>query len=304
MKNLTILLLVVFVFTACKNEENKENVSQNGKIEITDDLGVKIVLEKTPEKIISLAPNLTEIVFAAGAGDKLIADTRFCNYPPAADTLPEVGDLLTINFEKITAMQPDLILVTIEGNSKDNYDRLTELGHTVFVSNPRDYEGIKKTVRDIAYITGNKSVADSLCDEWDKDIKRIIKDVPEGEDQPVVMFMAAANPIMLAGVNTFVNEYLKLLNLRNIAEGVDLNYPVFSREKIMETDPDYIFYPGMEKNVRESVLDLYPEWKNLSAFRNGNFHTLDPDLFYRPGPRFTKALDTLKSKINLLPRHQ
>jgi len=297
MRNLFTLVLSLILFFACKNEQNEDkNENLPGSYSVVDDLGDTLTFDSPPQKIITLAPNLTEILFAVGAGDRLIADTKYCNFPEAAKKLPKAGDLLTINYELVASLKPDLILMTIEGNTKDVYDRLKESGNNVFISNPRDYNGIKKTVKDIAAITGNPGIADSLFTEWDGRLEKIKSDTPD-PDGLQVMFMVSANPIMLAGKNTFVNEYLKMLGLRNIADEVELNYPIFSRERIFEVDPDYIFYPGMEKNVRENVLNLYPEWNDLTSIKKGNFFTLDPDLFYRPGPRFIDALDTLKTKV-------
>lgn len=298
MTHRTVLILMAFlILSACSKKEQNEISTENSGYYVIDDLGDTLRFNTPPGAIITLAPNLTEILFALGEGDKLVGNTKYCNYPPEATNIQNVGDLLTVNYELISTIKPDLIFITIEGNKKEVYDRLKQLGNKVFISNPRDYEGIKKTVSDIAQIMQKSEIADSLIVVWDEDVKRCVSHNYQS-DSLNVMFMVSANPVMLAGENTFVNEYLKILGLRNIAEGVPMNYPVFSREKIYEIDPDYIFYPGMEKNVMENVVGLYPEWKNLKVFKEGKFITLDPDLFYRPGPRFTKALSKLTEVID------
>ncbi|GJQ64200.1 MAG: ABC transporter substrate-binding protein [Melioribacteraceae bacterium] len=291
-------ILLFFYLSGCDNtNQDKSNDIKSGELAVVDDLGDTLYFNQPPAKIVTLAPNLTEIIYALGAGDRLVGNTKFCNYPPEAVDIQNVGDLLTVNYELISAIKPDLIFITIEGNKKEVYDRLKQLGNKVFISNPRDYEGIKKTLSDIALITGKTHIADSLIKVWDQDVEKC-RSANFYKNSLNVMFMVSANPVMLAGENTFVNEYLKMLGLKNIAVGVPMNYPLFSREKIYDIDPDFIFYPGMEKNVKENVVGLYPEWRELRVFREDNFITLDPDLFYRPGPRFTEALKELKNVID------
>ena len=141
-------IILLLLSTGCENKiENSEAANY-----ISDDLYKRLDIEISPKKIVSLAPNLTELLFELGVGNKIIGNTSYCNFPDSAKNIPKVADLLTVNLEIIVALQPDLIFITAEGNSKSEYEKLVNLGFKVFVSNPRDYKGIKKTMLDMGKI--------------------------------------------------------------------------------------------------------------------------------------------------------
>ncbi len=268
----------------------------NGTVVLKDDLGHKITFTKPPEKVVTLAPNLTEMIFALGCGHKIIANTTYCNYPPEAKGKTKVGDLISVDYEKITELSPDLILMTVEGNKKNTYHKLKELGFKIFVSNPRNYAGIKKTFKDIAKIFRLESKADSIIHAWDKEVA-FIRRSAEKPNKPKTMFVVSLTPLMLAGKNTFVNEYLKLCALKNIADDSPLNYPIFSREEVVKRNPEIIILPQNQFKSKEELLSLYPEWSGLKAIKENKIITVNQDLFFRPGPRFVEALSILYKKI-------
>ncbi len=297
MKKISLILILFLLLTACSDTPDK---SSQGKISITDDLGNNIILNKIPQKVISLAPNLTEIVYSLDAGDKLVGNTKYCNYPAEANNVEKIGDLLTVDYEKIIRIKPDLILQTIEGNKKEVYDKLVSLGFNVFISNPRDFDGIKKTMKDVSVLLNKKALADSMIQDWNKQYIEITSD--ELFEEKNAVFLVSVTPIMVAGENTFLNTFLKSLGIKNIAEGININYPVFSREEILIKNPDFILYPDMGGGDIDNIKDAYPEWKDLKAFRNNHIVFLNADLYYRPGPRYIKALNDLKLKLKELFR--
>ena len=158
MKKIIIIILSILFLAACRKQEIKpttENI-------VTDDLGKSFNINSEIQKIISLAPNLTEILFSLNVGNEIVGDTKYCNYPDSAKNIEKVGDLLTIDAEKIISLQPDIIFITVEGNSRSDYEKLKSLGMKVFVSNPRSYSGIKKTLLDISKIVHKEKIADRL----------------------------------------------------------------------------------------------------------------------------------------------
>ncbi len=290
---LLFTLLIIILLVSCKQDVPENEISNNF---ITDDLGNKIDLQNTPSRIISLAPNLTEFIYELGLEDKLIGNTLYCNYPDEANDITKVGDLLTIDLEKIVTLKPDIIFITVEGNTKDNYNKLIELGLTVFVSNPRDFRGIRKTTRDIAKIFGRDAAAESKIDMWQKRIDHVsekCKDKPSAK----TMFLVSLNPIMLAAKNTFVNGFLEVCNLENVTGDVEINYPFFNREDILERNPEIIIHTQENILSIEDVIKTYPEWSSLDAVKNERIYYVDPDLFHRPGPRYADAAEMLYSKL-------
>ena len=290
-KQVFTILIFSFLLVSCGNN-NKQSA---GKNTVTDDLGNIFTFEKAPQRIISLAPNLTEMLFSLGLESRLVGNTMYCNYPPQAQKIEKVGDMLTFNFEKIVLLKPDLIFITVEGNTKSTYDKFHELGLKVFVSNPRNYEGIRKTYSDLGKIFGITEKTIPALAKWDSTLQSIKKS--HSLQNKTAMFLVELRPIMIAGMNTFINEYMQFCGLKNIAVDSKLNYPIFNREEILKRDPDYIIYPTGGSDTIDMLKDAYPEWKQLKAIKNNNVIFIDRDLYLRPGPRFIDALADLSNQL-------
>ncbi len=294
LKNYVILLLLaVLLLWACTQ---KQEVNLSKPNEIVDDLGYKHSFETTPGTIITLAPSLTEMIFELELGDKLIGNTTYCNFPPESDSIQKVGDMLSINHELLLKLNPGIILITMEGNTKDTFDKIKSLGLKVFISNPRTYAGIKKTFRDLGKIFNRNEVIESKIEQWDTRVDSI-KSLSEKHDSMLAMFLVSLQPIMAAGKSTFINEFLSFCNLRNITADLEANYPFLSREEILKRNPQVILHTEHSYKQNVNVTELYPEWKNVDAIKNSRVYYLDPDLYFRPGPRFVIALEKLNELV-------
>jgi len=291
-KLLLTILFSLFTFLACS--ENKE--SQPTKNFVTDDLHKKIEIELSPQKVITLAPNLTELVFELGEGNKIIGNTKYCNYPDSAKKIENVADLLSVNLEKIIDLQPDLIFITAEGNSKADYNKLLNLGFKVFVSNPRNFAGIKKTMLDMGKIFKVSEKAEAIVNNWNMRIDSV-KKTHEQIVAGSVMFLISTNPIYSVGKNTFVHQILTFAGLENITTDTDVNYPLLNREEILVRNPSYILLYETNNNDVQEILKAYPEWNTLSAVINDRVFFINADLFSRPGPRFVDAVEKLNQMI-------
>lgn len=302
MKNSILIIFAVF-FSALVISCNKsnENNSADSLITITDDLQIEHKFEFNPKSVITLAPNLTEMVYALDAGNKLIGNTFYCNYPPDALNVEKVGDMISFDLEKIVSLNPDIIFLTVEGNTKSAYEKLIDLGLNVFVSNPRDYAGIKKSFTDMAEILNKKSLADSIIQNWDK--RMSANKAKLGTDKPKAVFLVSYSPLMLAGENTFINEIMKNSGLENLANLTGMNYPIFNREEILKLNPELIITTDAETIFEKNILGLYPEWENISALENGGVITINADVYYRPGPRFIEAVEDLTNQVLRLETH-
>lgn len=290
-----IFFIAALVFVGCSKQDSSQNAMERF---ITDDLGNQFVLDTIPKRIITLAPNLSEIVYDLNLQKYLIGNTLYCNYPPEAQTVEKVGDMLTFNFEKILTLKPDLIFITVEGNTKETYDKFRDLGLKLFVSNPRDFEGIKKTCSDLGKIFKIEEDVNKKISDWDSTIVYVKRESEKTGNQ-TAMFLIEAKPTMLAGKNTFINQYLEMCGLKNIAEKSPMNYPIFNREEILKSDPDFIIYPTEKGKHIPNLKNLYPEWRGLKAIKNNRVVFVDRDLYMRPGPRFAEAVKDLYTKIHL-----
>lgn len=280
-------LIFLSILLGCSQEQRKE---KSAGIFVKDDLNVTVNFDNPPKRIVSLAPSLTEMIYKIDYDKFLIGNTLYCNFPDDAKSKEKVGDMLTIDFEKIISLKPDLILISVEGNNKSAYDKLNELGLKTFVSNPRNYEGIKKTYLDLGKIFGKDNAAEQQVSKWER-IVNTIKNNSDSAKSKTVMFLISLNPLMLAGKHTFINEYIDFCGFKNIADDVEMNYPVFNREEVLKRNPDYIVFAGSGAMAIDQIANAYPEWKNINAVKNNNIISVDADMYLRPGPRFITALE-------------
>ncbi|HEX2866995.1 MAG TPA: cobalamin-binding protein [Ignavibacteriales bacterium] len=293
-KLIFIAIFIGFLAFSCSKKQENPLKSANP---VKDDLGVTVPFDQVPKRIVSLAPNLTEMIYSLGMGSRLVGNTLYCTYPPEARKVAKVGDMLTIDYEKILSLKPDLILITVEGNAKDSYTKLKNLGLRVFVSNPRNFQGIKKTYADLGQIFMKRPEADSTINFWQAQYDSVTSETRR-LSHPKCLFFVGFNPIVVAGKNTFINELLTSAGLINIAGDSPQNYPVYSREEIMKRDPDFMIMTGTSQMEQDVIKNSYPEWKSLRAVKDNRILVVDPDLYLRPGPRFIQALKDLFFKVH------
>jgi len=292
MKRLGILLLfalICFSITSCSKNPQSELPK---KQVLTDDMGYKVSISGTPKRIVSLAPSITEMIYLLKLEDKLVGNTLYCDYPEAAKKITKVGDILSIDAEKILMLKPDIVFVSVEGNTKESYKKLIDLGIKVFVSNPRNFEGIKKTLTDLGNIFNKRTLSDSCINSWNKRMSVLTTNSVKHEAKKV-MFIIELKPLIVAGVNTFLNEYVKVCGMKNIVEDTKINYPILNREEILKRNPSFILYATDKKDVKNVLLQMYPEWKNIDAVKNNNVFLIDANIYFRPGPRFIDACEEI-----------
>lgn len=285
MKKLLIFLLLL-CFYSCKDTERKDDVS------IVDDLGYEFTFERTPVKVISLAPSLTESIYYLEADTNLIGVTSYCDYPERAKTKTNIGGMLDPNLEIITRLNPDLIFLTTEGNSQITYKSLKDLGFKVFVLNPKNIEGIESTLSKLNSIFRSKNGTERL-NNFKKEIRAINS---KNKEREYAGFLSL-KPLITFNKNTFLNDVFSKSGFNNIYANGKLDYPSISDEDLIVRDPEYLFV--FSNNNEESMNILKDEIKmkfgQLKSVKNNNYYILDESLFTRPGPRIAKALKQLES---------
>lgn len=291
MKKVLSIFLTLLIFLIACNEKKEFHSG----IVFIDEIGNKIELSKNPERIISTAPNLTEIIFAIDADEFLVGRTSFCNYPAEVNKIDVIGDMLHLNFEKIVDLKPDLIFMTVEGNTKEIYDKLKGLGIQIYVTNPRSLRDILKTIKNMGIILNRKEKADSLVNSIEESL---IEESSKNFERQKVIFVVSFSPLIVAGKNTFINEILEVVNLENIAPKSSISaYPMISREEVLNQNPDVIILPSSDYTI-DNILRVYPEWASLNAIKNKKIIYVDQDLFFRPGPRFIDAIKYLSNELS------
>jgi len=272
------------------------NISgSHAQVRVVDDLHRTVALSRAATRIVSLAPSITESLFAIGAGSQVVGVTDYCNFPPEAGSRRHVGGLTNPNIETIVGLSPDLIVVSMEGNLRQDFTALTGIGVPVFVSNPRTIRAINESLRQLGVLTGHQREAVFLADSLSRRAARIRSAVKDHSTR--TLLLVSLQPLMAVGAKNFLNEMVQAAGGQNLAAPAGLTYPLLSRETILQQDPDVIL---ITSDACDSTLDLaalYPEWTQISAFQHKRVYRIDADLIARPGPRAIEGLALLTSYI-------
>lgn len=288
-KRLAIALLCLVAVCTLPGCGHKARTPQNttDSLVVNDALGTRVALATPVTKIVSLAPNLTEIMYAVGAQDRLVGVTRFCTYPEAAKSLTKIGDLQTPDYECIAALQPSVILMSSSGNMPQAYAKLRGLGLTVFVTTTRTIEEVEMTIRSVAHVVGRDSagaaLADAMCAAVDSMRAAAQKLAPV--DAAILL---SVNPPVAVG-NGFLDEALAIAGGRNVAHDESITYPQINRESFVSRNPRVIFIPTDVPETTEEIWRLFPEWQRLRA-TGTRIVRIDADMLMRPGPRVVEGV--------------
>ncbi|MDN5366124.1 MAG: cobalamin transport system substrate-binding protein, partial [Thermacetogenium sp.] len=246
--------------------------------------------DKPPQRIISLAPNNTEILFALGVGERVVGVTTYCDYPEEAKEKARIGDLQG-NSEEIVALQPDLVVAKWTLN-KNMVDKLRKLNIPVLCVEPESIEGVYRAIEMIALVTGTEEVGEKIIADMKKEIAEVqekIAGIPE-EQRVRVFIEVGTDPLFTAGNKTFVDELVRLAGGINVASEID-GYQMYSSESVIEKNPDVILAPDSYYVDVEQVINERPGWDQIKAVREGRVITkIDPNLINRPGPRSAQAV--------------
>ena len=230
-------------------------------------------------------------------GDDVVGVTTFCTYPPEAKTKPRVGGITNPSIETIVSLRPDLILMSMEGNVRDDFSVMVSLGIPVFVTNPRTLSGIHKSINDIGILTGHVAGATVLVHAMKAAEDSII--ALASSQRPVRLYLLVSlQPIIVVGKGTFLNELLHLVGADNLAAQAPSTYPMLSREAIVESQPDDLLFTSDIVVRADALVALYPEWSTLKAIRDVKTFGVDADIISRPGPRVVDAMKLLYQVIH------
>ncbi|MDP2156286.1 MAG: cobalamin-binding protein [Nitrospirota bacterium] len=255
----------------------------------------------SPKRIISLAPNITEILFALGVDDRVIGVSSFCDYPEAAKQKTKVGGLSNPSLEAVNSLRPDMVFLTHDGNPKAFEERLRSMKiHTVVIQ-ARKISDLPSGIRQIGAAVGSIEKAELLAVEIEKRIsnytvrEETLRTQAKPQKKQRVLFIIWPDPLIVAGPGTTTNEALSLLGLDNIASGTSIAYPKYSIEEILRQAPDLIFIG--KGNGMDKVADgLLRRLKTVPAIRDGRVYYVS-DYLYRLGPRTMNGVDELAAHL-------
>jgi iron complex transport system substrate-binding protein len=265
---------------------------------VMDQLGRHVRVPDNPQRIVALAPNITEIIFALKQDHRLIGVTRYSDYPPEATKLPKVGSYVHLYIERIVALNPDLCIAIKDGNPKAVAQRLESLKIPVYAVDPKSLDTIMETILEIGKILNANDRAKALVQNMSSRIQRVRSLVKETVNSPKVFFQIGISPIVSVGTPTFIHELILLAGGRNLAAG-STPYPRFNREQVLALSPEVIIITSMARAaVFEQVKAEWSRWPELPAVRNGRIFLEDSNLFDRPTPRLVEGLELLVRLIH------
>ncbi|MER3423339.1 MAG: cobalamin-binding protein [Nitrospiraceae bacterium] len=262
-----------------------------------DDLGRKIFLARTPARIVSLAPSITEILFAIGSGEQLVGVTQFCDYPPEAKLKPKVG-YSHPNIEAIVALEPDLVLAPKEFIRADVLSKLDQLKIATFILEAKTMDDIPSHIQLLGRMLGRSTSADDAAME----IRRRLADLRKRTEilpRPRLLYVLNSQPLITVGPGSFIHQVIELAGAVNVAARAKSPYPRLSMEEVIKEDPELIVFPvGTVEGIPGDEQELWQRWATISAVKHRRFYRISSDLLNRPGPRIVQGLETLARIIH------
>ena len=264
----------------------------------TDDLGREVYLESIPQRIVSLAPSHTEILFALGLGDRVVGVTRYCNYPEEAKEKEKIGGFATAEIEKIIALKPDLILAfgTLQ---KSLVTELEDKGQTVFHLYPHNVKDILESFERIGEITGSSTAAKQLRKEIEERIETVqarIRNIPE-QERPTVFRVMGLDPPATIGGDAFQTDVYRLAGGRNIFGKTKKDYFELDLQTLVTLEPDIIVIAGEDEAEAKARVRSQEGWEGLTAVKADRIVVISADLICRPSPRLAQTIELLARKF-------
>jgi iron complex transport system substrate-binding protein len=286
--SLTLLFFLILSFSPSYSTERT----------FKDEVGREVTFPFPPKRIVSLAPNITEILFGLGLDEEIVGVSIHCNFPEKTRTKVRVGSYINLDYEKITSVTPDLIIATGAGNTRGMVDRLEQLGLPTYVIYPKNFKDILKSIIHIGQVVNREKEARAITEGMKKRTQRVIeltKDLP----RPKVFIQIGDAPMVTVGKGSFADDLIRLAGGENIAGKEKEEYPRFGMEEILKRSPEVIVISSMNpKGDYQKILQEWNRWKTVPAVKNGRVHLINSDLIDRPSPRIIDGLEELASILH------
>jgi iron complex transport system substrate-binding protein len=289
------LLLALCALAGCRQ---RTTVAETGQARtFTDGLGREVNIGPSPRRIVSLAPSVTETLFALGLGGRIVGVTSYCDFPEEATSKEKVGDTINPNAERIIALRPDLVVITTASQLERLSRQLGELNIPVYVANPRTVRQVVASIRKLGEATGAEARAKSVADEMERRIAAVegrVKELPK----PRVLYVLQTAPLITAGRNTFINDLINLAGGQSITGSETADYPQLSRETAIARAPEVIVAPASHGTEFVKAEDLQRDFAATPAIRANRIVKVNADWVDRPGPRIVDGLEQLAQGLH------
>lgn len=291
----SIWLAALCLLAACSAPPPASN--EANRHQFTDGIGRKVAIAPHPQRIISLAPSITETLFALGLGDRIVGVTAFCDFPPEAQTKEKMGDTLHPNLERIIALKPDLILVSTASQLESLTRRLDALHIPVYALSTHTISEVVASIRALGEITGATEWAMAITTDMERRINAVrqrVKDQP----RPRVLYVIQNGPLITAGRNTFINDLIEIAGGQSISAEETTDYPQFSRETVVARAPQVIVSSESHGHALIDLDALRRDFAVAPAVQQNRIALVTTDLLDRPGPRIVDGLEQMMRALH------
>ena len=269
--------------------EEEKDEEESTAVTVADMTGREITLEKPADRIVALTASDCEIIYALGAGDKLVGRGEYCDYPAEVMDVPSVQSGYDTNIEQILALEPQVLVMSTMAQSEEQIQQLENAGVKVVVSDAQDIKGVYEAVNMIGKLLGKEKEADLICDAMQTTFDAVSAQVTDDGEEKTVYFEVSPLEYGLwtAGSHTFMDEIAQMLGLKNAFADVE-GWAAISEEQVLERNPDYIVTISMyfgEGPTPEEEIASRAGWENVTAVKNGKILNLQNNELSRPSPR-------------------
>ena len=262
-----------------------------------DDAGRKLYIAKVPTRVVSLAPSITEMLFALGLDEQIVGVTDFCNYPAAALAKPKIG-YARPNLESLLALRPDLIVAPQEFLRADTLAKLEQLKIPVFLLEAKSVENIFAQIQSLGKIFNRVPISDEITRTMRDRMAEVMKPITSSEKKRV-LYVLNSHPLITVGPGSYIHQMIGLAGGINIAADSSSPYPRLNLETVLKEDPEVLIFPvGSAESIPKNEQDEWNRWSNLSAVRNRHLRSVSSDELNRPGPRVVEGLEHLARAIH------
>ena len=266
-------------------------------ITVVDDGGARVTLQKPALRIISMAPHVTELLFAAGGGARIVGAMNFSDYPEAAKKIPLVGSNSQLDMERVIALKPDLLVVWQSGNTARQLENLRSLGIPIFQSEPQKLEQVAASLERLGQLMDTEPVARAAAADFRARIAALA--ARYGKRPPVrVFYQIWDKPLYTLNGEQIVSDAIRLCGGENVFGALKVKAPEVSLEAVMQADPEAIF-GGDQHDPADAGLNIWKPYKGMLAVKRGNLFTLGGELLTRAGPRMALGAADMCEKLEL-----
>ncbi|MBD0371701.1 MAG: cobalamin-binding protein [Pyrinomonadaceae bacterium] len=296
---LSALLCAIFVFTSCSTRSaNVANGDARAETrEVVDGAGRRVRVPQRAERIITLAPNLTEIVYAVGAGPRLVGNTTFCDYPAEAKQVAKVGDTLHPSIERILALRPQVILVSTASQLEAFTRQLEEQHIAVYITDPHDLEGVFQSIEAIGDLLGERERAASLVASLRARTASVEEKVKK--EKPLsVFYQLSAEPLYTAGRDSFITDLVRRAGGISVTADVPGAWPRYSDEAALAARPEAVIMATGDSMGAQANAEIAEPLKRSPAVLNNRVYKINGDYLSRPGPRLVDGLEQMARALH------